>query len=175
MTANKEPRVEIEELIGEIQTGIAKAQEQLSAEQIPLLKSVTLDLVAEARMRIDGGFEFIVVTLGGYWERASSQEIEVTLKPPKPPKLLRKRPRPRPGVADQLANAIVAAGRGVQKAGSNTNVPLVATALKVVLTFVVRAGISAGLKFELQLVTAKLAGQLEKSATHQVTVLFEDP
>lgn len=169
----KDPGVQIERLIGEVQVGIAEAQKDLADNRIPLLKSVTLNLVAEAQREGGGSIGLFIVTFGKKWERELSQEIEVTLEPPssaRSMKLGKQMP-----VADQLAAAIVAAGRGVQQARMNKEIPLVASALKVVLSFVVKADTSGGGKIEILPVTVDLAGKLASSATQKITVLFEDP
>jgi hypothetical protein len=169
----KDPGVQIERLIGEVQVGLAKAQKDLADNRIPLLKSVTLNLVAEAQREGGGSIGLFIVTFGKKWQRDLSQEIEVTLKPPSSihsMKLGKEAP-----VADQLAAAIVAAGRGVQQARMNEKIPLVASALKVVLSFVVKGDTSGGGKIEIVPVTVELSGKLANSATQKITVLFEDP
>jgi len=169
----KEQGVQIERLIGEVQLGLAKAQKELDANRIPLLKSVTLNLVAEAQKQGGGRIGLFIVTLGKKWRGDLSQEIEVTLKPPSPTHPIKVASEV--SVADQLAAAIVSAGRGVQQARLNKEVPLIASALKVVLSFVVKGDTSGGAKIEIVPVTVDLSGKLANSATQKITVVFEDP
>jgi Trypsin-co-occurring domain 2 len=163
----------IDELIHQIQLGLANAQKDLAEEKMPTLNSVTLDLVTEAKVSAGGKINLYIVSFGTKWERDRSQEVEITLKPPSPTA-----PRPvgkQPAVSDQVMNAIVSAGRGVHAASTNKDVPLVATGIKVVINFVVKTDTSGGLKFTIAPVTADLSGDLANSAVQKITVLYQNP
>jgi len=54
-------------------------------------------------------------------------------------------------------------------------VPLVASALKVVLSFVVKGDTSGGVKFEIIPVTVDLSGDVANSAVQKITVVFQNP
>ena len=166
-------QVLISDLVTEVQIGLAKAQKELANQKIPTLKSVTLDLVAEAKVAAGGKINLYIFSFGKKWERDRSQEIEVTLKPPsgKQPVQVAKGP----SISDQLVSAIVDAGKGIQAARQNQIVPLEASGLKVVLSFVVRGDTSGGVKFEILPVTVDLSGDLAKSAIQKITVVYENP
>ncbi len=176
MLAQQSPdgeQILISEIVTEIQVGLARVQKQLDHEKIPKLKSVTLDLVAEAKIEAGGKINLYIFSFGKKWERDRSQEIEVTLKPPRPDQPLAVAKGP--SISDQLVNAIVSAARGIQAARKNPDVPLEASGLKVVLSFVVKGDTSAGAKFQILPVTFDLSGDLAKSAIQKITVLYENP
>lgn len=162
----------IDQLLKEIQIGLRKVQNDLRGEGIPPLQSVTLDLTAEVKKEVGGKINLFIVSFGHKWEKSRSQEIEVTLKPPKPSPLVAKGP---PSVADELVKAIESAAQGVQAARENKDVPLVASALKVVLSFVVTGDTSVGAKFQIAPVTVDLSGDLANSAIQKITVLYQNP
>lgn len=166
-------QVLISDLVTEVQIGLAKAQKELANQRIPTLKSVTLDLVAEAKIAAGGKINLYIFSFGKKWERDRSQEIEVTLKPPsaKQPLQVAKGP----SISDQLVSAVVDAGKGIQAARQNQVVPLEASGLKVVLSFVVKGDTSGGVKFEILPVTVDLSGDLAKSAIQKITVVYENP
>jgi hypothetical protein len=78
-------------------------------------------------------------------------------------------------VSDELVKAIESAARGVQAARQNSDVPLVASGLKVVLSFVVKGDTSGGARFEIVPVTADLSGELANSALQKITVVYQNP
>ena len=163
----------VDEVLTEIQTALAKVQKDLAFEKLPPLKSVTLDLVAEAKIQVGHKINLFIVTFGQKWEKDRSQEIEITLTPPNPNLPLKAAKGP--SVSDELASAIENAAQGVQKARDNKDVPLEASGLKVVLSFVVKGDTSGGAKFEIAPITADLSGDWAHSATQKITVLYQIP
>lgn len=169
----QEPGVEIGELVSRIQAGLTEAQRDLDEQRIPLLESVTLNLVAEAGDAGGGQADRLIVSAGKRRERSRPREIEVTLTPPttRQLRLFTKAP----SVGQQLATAIVSAARGVQEARNRQDVPLVASALKVVINFVVKRDASGEGDFEIVPVTFGMSGDLAATAMHKITLLFQDP
>jgi type II secretory pathway pseudopilin PulG len=161
----------IDQLLKQVQSALARAQTDLRHENIPPLQSVTLDLTAEVKKEVGGTINLFIVTFGHKWEKSRSQEIEVTLKPPAPSQLISKGP----SVSDELVKAIESAARGVQAARANGQVPLVASGLKVVLSFVVTGDTSVGAKFQIVPVTVDLSGDLANSAIQKITVVYQNP
>jgi len=163
--------VEIGKLLKEIQLGLAKAQEGLVSAHVPLfLKSATLNLVAEAKQGIDGTINLFIVTFGKKWEKALTQEIEITLTPPKKlPQSLRGQTL----IGDELAKAVVSAGLGIHESQLDPSVPLVASCLRVVISCVVAGTDHGGLSFKILPVKADLGGELANAATQKVAVVFE--
>jgi len=163
----------IDQLLSEVQLALAKVQQELKSDNMPPLESVTLDLTAEAKKDAGGKINLFIVSFGKKWEKDLSQEIEVTLKPPSPNLPLKVGKAP--SVSDELQAAILSAARGVQKARGDKQVPLVTSALKVVLTFVVKGDTNGGLRFTIAPVTIDLSGELADSATQKITVNFANP
>ena len=163
--------VVIRQLLKEVQIGLGKVQADLHNEGIPPLESVTLDLTAEVKKDVGGKINLFIVSFGQKWEKSRSQEVEVTLKPPKPSQLVGRGP----SVSDELVKAIESAGRGVQAARGDKTVPLVASGLKVVLSFVVTGDTSGGANFQILPVTVDLSGDLVNSAVQKITVVYQNP
>jgi hypothetical protein len=163
----------VDQLLSEVQLALAKVQQELKSDDMPPLESVTLDLTAEAKKDAGGKINLFIVSFGKKWEKDLSQEIEVTLKPPGPNLPLKVGKGP--SVSDELQAAILSAARGVQKARGDKQVPLVTSAVKVVLTFVVKGDTSGGIKFTIAPVTIDLSGELADSATQKITVNFGNP
>ena len=163
----------IDQLLNQVQMGLAKAQKDLSDEAMPTLQSVTLDLKVEAARDAGAKLNLYIISFGRKVEKDGSQEIELTLKPPSSNMALSIGAGP--SVADELVSAIVAAARGVHNARKNKNVPLVTSSLKVVLSFVVKQETSGGVKFTIAPVTADLSGTLTDTSVQKMTVTFENP
>ena len=166
----------IQELVQEIQKGLAKAITELGGQKLLSLKSATLNLVAEATRSDSGNIKLVVASVGTKWEKAFTQEIELTLVPPSVRSEWKGFALKNP-VADQLADAIVSAVRAVKDAPNNTDVPLEPSSLKVVISFVVKwtANLGATGGFQIVPVTVDLGCQATTAATQKITVVFENP
>ena len=164
-------------LVQEVQRGLARAKSDLEGKNLPPLKSVTLNLVAEATGTNTSNINLVVASLGSRWEKAFSQEIELTLVPPKTKEVIVTGAPKQPSIADQLAAAIVSALQGVKDAPHDVTVPLTATSLKVVIAFVVKWSMDVGTKggFQVVPVTVDLGCQATTAATQKITVVFENP
>jgi hypothetical protein len=161
--------ITIQEVLTEVQRGLSDAQHQLVAAKIPPLDSVVLHLLTE--FNVSGGpkFKVLIFSFGKTWDRQQSNELTVTLKPPKadqPAALVST-----PGLASQLVAAIVAAAQGVKDAEAGTP-PLQLASLKAEFGFVVKESTSAGAKFEIVPVSVDLKADWSKKAVHTLTVTF---
>ena len=161
--------VTIQEVLTEVQRGLAEAQQQLVAGKIPPLDSVVLNLQTEYNVQGGPRFKLLIFTFGKTWERQRSNELVITLKPPKPS--LEPQIAATPSLASQLVAAIVAAAQGVRDAETGTP-PLQMTGLRAEFRFVVKESTSAGAKFEILPVSADLSGDWSKKAVHTITVTF---
>lgn len=161
--------ITIQEVLTEVQRALADVQHQLVAAQIPPLDSVVLHLLTEYNVSGGPKFKVLIFSFGKTWERERSNELTITLKPPKAnqqPELLNT-----PGLASQLVAAIVAAAQGVKDAEAGTP-PLQLASLKAEFGFVVKESTSAGAKFEIVPVSADLKADWSKKAVHTITVTF---
>jgi hypothetical protein len=161
--------VTIQEVLTEVQRGLAEAQQQLAAGKIPPLDSVVLNLQTEYNVQGGPRFKLLIFTFGKTWERQRSNELVITLKPPKPS--TEAQITATPSLASQLVAAIVAAAQGIRDAETGTP-PLQLTGLKAEFRFVVKESTSAGAKFEILPVSANLDADWSKKAVHTITVTF---
>lgn len=167
------PGVLIDQLVQQIQIGLAKVQKDLTAQGLPPLDSVTLDLQTEAKRQVGAKINLYVISFGKKWERDRSQEVEITLQPPSPSLPLHAAAAP--SIADELVGAIESAAMGTEKAKANQEVPLRVTGLKAILNFVVQADTSGGLNFKISPITVDFSGDLANSAIQKITVLYQTP
>lgn len=161
--------ITIQEVLTEIQRGLSDAQQILVAAKIPPLDSVVLNLQTEFNVQGGPKFKLLIFSFGKTWERQRSNELVLTLKPPKPSTDVQVSATP--GLADQLVTAIVAAAQGVKDAESGTPALQLAT-LKAEFGFVVKESTSADVKFEIVPVTADLKADWSRKAVHTITVTF---
>jgi len=161
--------ITIQEVLTEVQRGLSDAQRQLVAAKIPPLDSVVVHLLTEYHVSGGPKFKVLIFSFGKTWERERSNELTITLRPPRAdqqPELLNT-----PGLASQLVTAIVAAAQGVKDAEAGTP-PLQLANLKAEFGFVVKESTSAGAKFEIVPVSADLKADWSKKAVHTITVTF---
>lgn len=161
--------VTIQEVLTEIQRGLSDAQQILVAAKMPPLDSVVLNLQTDYNVQGGPKFKLLIFSFGKSWERQRSNELVLTLKPPKPSAEVQVSTGP--GLANQLVAAIVAAAQGVKAAESGTP-PLQLATLKAEFGFVVKESSSAGVKFEIVPVSADLKADWSKKAVHTITVTF---
>ena len=161
--------VTIQEVLTEVQRGLAEAQQRLVAGKTPPLDSVVLNLQTEYNVQGGPRFKLLIFTFGKTWERQRSNELVITLKPPKPS--LEPQITATPSLASQLVAAIVAAAQGVNDA-ETVSPPLQLTGLKAEFRFVVKESTSAGAKFEILPISADLNADWSKKAVHTITVTF---
>ena len=161
--------ITIQEVLTEVQRGLSEAQQQLVAAKIPPLDSVVLHLLTEYNVSGGPKFKVLIFSFGRTWERQRSNELVITLKPPKP--AVEVQAAGTPGLASQLVAAIVAAAHGVRDAETGTP-PLQLASLKAEFGFVVKESTSAGVKFEIVPVSSDVKADWSKTAVHTITVTF---
>ena len=161
--------ITIQEVLTEVQRGLSEAQQQLVAAKIPPLDSVVLHLLTEYNVSGGPKFKVLIFSFGKTWERQRSNELVITLKPPKPQ--VEVQATGTPGLATQLVAAIVAAAQGVRDAETGTP-PLQLASLKAEFGFVVKESTSAGVKFEIVPVGSDIKADWSKKAVHTITVTF---
>ncbi len=164
--------ITVQEVLNEIQRGLSGAQQELVAGKIPPLDSVVLNLLTEYNAKGGPKFRILIFSFGKTWEKQRSNQLVLTLKPPKPE--VEQPLGGTAGISTQLVAAIVAAAQGVKEAESGKP-PLLLDSLKAEFSFVVKEVTSGGVKFEIVPVSAELSGDLSKKAVHTVTVTFAKP
>lgn len=161
--------ITIQEVLTEVQRGLSDAQQLLLAANIPPLDSVVLNLQTEYNVQGGPKFKLLIFSFGKTWERQRSNELVLTLKPPKPSTDVQRANTT--GLANQLVAAIVAAAQGVKDAESGSP-PLQLATLKAEFGFIVKESTSAGGKFEIVPVSADVKVEWSKKAVHTITVTF---
>ena len=165
--------VAIDSVLNEIQRGLTQAQVTIADSKLPPLESVTLTLQTQ-RYDKKGGpkFTLFIISFGQTWEKQSSNELTLVLKPPQ--KTATEEVGTPVGLSNQLVDAIVSAARGVQAAKDRTP-PLLLDSMKAEFGFVVNTNTSGGIKFEIVPVSAEMSGELSKKAVHKISVSFANP
>lgn len=163
--------VTIQEVLTEIQRGLSDAQQQLLTAKIPPLDNVVLTLETDYNIRGGPKFKLLIFTFGRTWERQRSNELVLTLKPPKPS--VDVQVTATPNLARQLVAAIVAAAQGVRDAETGTP-PLQLSGLKAEFRFVVKESTTADAKFEIVPVSGDVKADWSKTAVHTIAVTFRN-
>ena len=170
----------IDAVLAEVQAGIDIAQDRLATANIcsgscPHLKEVTVSLEAVLKKVENVGFKFLIFSFGKKIEDAQAQKIQLNLKPPPP---VSGQSLTKESLSSILADAIVDAVNGVQRAENDKKFPLRLETFEVELSFVVLVEDSGGvnapkisiLPIDIDFGAAK---QLSKTNTHKVKVVFE--
>lgn len=164
------PASEIDQIIGEIQVGLLRAQNEAAARNLPALKSVTLELETEFAYSAGGELNLYVVSVGGNIEKDKIQRLSMTLTPPAP---YSEEPIAQGEISENLSSAILAAAQGVANTRKRKP-PLALTKLEAEIRFVVKATGKAGVKLEILPITADIKGDISKNAVQAITVSFEE-
>lgn len=159
-------QIVIDQVLSEIQKAQQNAQNRITDPDFPELESVLLTLQTAVTIGVGGKIKFLIFSFGMSWEKEQSQELVLTLTPPRPggPKMR--------SLADELADAIVDAAEGVKKAKTGEP-PLLLDRLNASIAFVVTEQVSGGASFEIKLVTLELSGNLKKKALHKIELRFK--
>ena len=158
--------VVIEEVLSEVQKALQEAQPHISDPNFPPLESVVLTLQTAITIGFGGVVKWLIFSFGMSWQKEQSQEMVLTLTPPRVSALEKGE------LAMQLAKAIVAAAEGVKKAKDGTP-PLDLNAFNAIVSFVVTLDGSAKAGFDLKPVTLELSGNLKKKALHKIELRFK--
>ena len=164
--------VAIDAVLDEIQKGLVDAQSRIANLHVPPLSSVALTLQTQYDAKGGPKFKLFVISFGATWERQTSNELDITLKPPPPHAAVQMGKTQ--GLSEQLVNAIVAVAEGVKNAPSRQP-PITLDNLKVEIQFVITTDVSGGGQFAILPVSAELSGDLSKKAVHKVSVVFSNP
>jgi len=161
----------LDNVLIEVQGALQKAQDVLAASSLPPLQSVQLTLHTQAERDATGKVRVLLMSLGGGPGASASQELVLTLIPPKP----RAEPRtalvPPPTAADSIVGFIQAAAEAV-KAAESGKPPLEAKTLTLDLAFTVTQSASGGLQFEVGFVSANVGGEVRSASEQRIKITF---
>jgi hypothetical protein len=163
--------VAIEAVIDQVKQALADVQNQLSSADLPPLNTVTLTLQTVAAKQDGVSVKLWVISLGGKWEKDSTQEITIVLTPPRPGGA---RNVSTENLTKSLEEAIVSAAQGLKKAGRSPNA-LILKSLDVTLSFTVKTGVNGDANVQILPLGPDLSGALNKTAVQTLKLSFGLP
>jgi hypothetical protein len=158
-------------VLAEVQGALQRAQDVLAASSLPPLQSVQLTLHTQAERDAAGRVKVLFIGFGGGPGASASQEVVLTLVPPKPKAQARPAFEPPRTAADTIVGFIEAAAQAV-RAAEGGNPPLQAKSLTVDLSFTVTQSASGGLQFDFGPVSASAAGDTRSSSEQRIKITF---
>ncbi len=163
--------VEIQNILTEVQKALEVSAEKLKGTPMPPLDSVTLTLAASAAQQTGGKISLFFIAFGRSVQREATQELVLTLTPPKAERMALAPPKKT--LAEQLVDAIVGAVKGVQAARADKETPLELQTLEVSLAFVVEKDTSPGGSFTIQPVTLSFGADFKDKAVQKLRLVFK--
>jgi hypothetical protein len=170
-TARPASGTSLESVLVEVQGALQSAQDVLAASSLPPLQSVQLTLHTQAEKDATGKVKVLFIGFGGGPGTSASQEVVLTLVPPKPKPEARPAFAPAPTAAGTIVGFIQAAAQAV-RAAEGGKPPLEARSLTLDLTFTVTQSASGGLQFDFGPVTASVAGDTRNSSEQRIKITF---
>jgi NTP-dependent ternary system trypsin peptidase co-occuring protein len=164
------PGPPLDSVLKEVQRGLQKAQDALAASSLPQLKSVQLALHTQVQKDATGKIAILVVSVGGGEGASTSQDLALTLTPPKP-NLMRPLTHAQATVADSIVELIQEAAQTAENAKKGP-FPLEAEKLTLEFAFTVTSSLDGGLKFSLGSMSADVGGSVKNAAQQKVTITF---
>lgn len=141
---------------------------------LPGLSSVRIALQTVHDDRVSGEADYLIVALRGYYDRAMTQEVDLTLVPQPPPKN-RARFQP-PDLAQSLTRAIAAAQKQIKAAYSHGGHVLNTQEIDVQLQFTVVWSVGGGVgQWRISPVSLSATDDYSRSTTDTITVAFIAP
>lgn len=157
-------------MLEEVQAALVRVNDLTAEDELPRLKSVELSLQTSIAKDASGRFAFFVISLGGQTAETSVQSLTVVLSPPPPGTSA---PVGRADLAETLAEAIVAAARGLKPA-LKRDPPLALEQLVAELRFAVDTSGSAGIKAELVPITVDVGAKISSTQIQTIKVTFAE-
>lgn len=162
--------VEIQKILTEVQQALEVTAIRLKDFSMPALESVTLTLQASVVRDLGGKINLLIISFGHSVQRETTQELTLTLTPPKGDQ--KGLVAPKATLSDQLVDAIVGAVQGVQKARDGKP-PLELQGLETSLSFVVEKDTSGKGDFAIQPVTVSLGADFKDKAVQKLKLVFK--
>lgn len=141
---------------------------------LPALSSVRIALQTVHDNRVSGEADFLIVALRGYYDKAMTQEVDLTLVPQPPPKN-RAHFQP-PNLAQSLTDAIAAAQKQIKATYRNGAHVLNTQEIDVELQFTVVWSVGGGVgQWRISPVALSASDDYSRSTTDTITVAFTAP
>ena len=174
-TAKPAPGASLESVLTEVQGALQRAQAVLAASDLPPLQSVQLILHTQAEKDATGKVKVLFIGFGGGPGASASQELVLTLIPPKP----KAEPKTEfravfalpPTAADSIVGFIQAAAEAVKTAEGGTP-RLEAKSLTLDLAFTVTQALGGGLQFDFGMVSVSATGDTKNSSEQRIKITF---
>jgi hypothetical protein len=158
--------VALDQLLSDIQQALIKVRDADDVSAQLRLENVRLNLRGTVAYDASGGVKLLVVSLGGGGSETSTQEIELTLEPP------RAADRSKVSAsAAPLADAIIEAARDVKRAASR-DPPLHLKELSATISFTVEKHVDGSAGFHILPVTIDMGGKVRKEDVQKITIAF---
>lgn len=166
--ATAQNRPPVSQLVNEVQDALSIVSKRLKKDELPPLDQAEITLQTTISSKAGGGFEFFIVTLGGEVTEEEVQTMVLTLKPPPPAS---EDPVSKSDFSDALANAIIAAARGVAPA-MKREPKLDLTKLDASISFGVKTDGKVGAKLIFVPITVNFGGGVSKNTLHKVKLVY---
>ena len=163
----------LDSVLKEVQGGLQRAQDTLAASSLPQLQSVQLTLHTQVRKDTTGKITILVINVGGSQGVSASQDLVLTLIPPKPGAM-----RPLVAAPTTVADSIVELIKEAAQAAENARkppFPLQAKTVTLEFAFTVTDSLDGGLKFNLGSVSADAGGSTKNGSQQKITITFAAP
>jgi len=163
--------VAIDSVITQVKQALGDVQNQLVTEGLPPLKQVDLSLQTIATNQGGASIKLRVVTLGGTHETDITQQIDLTLAPPKPGGTQKVSAI---ALTRNLEDAIISAAEGIKNAGAKPN-PLVPTNLVVTLSFAVKDTVKGDANITILPLGPDISGSVARNSVQTLKLTFAAP
>ena len=159
----------IEKLLSEVQKALLDVQARLKDSSFPELESVVLTVRTALAFSGTAKISYVVLSLGVGVQAEKVQELVLTLTPPPRDSAVRTQ-----SIANQLADAIVEAAKGVRNAQGGKP-PLRLQSLKASISFALTVEISGSVKVpKITPITLELSASLKDTALHKIEITFKN-
>jgi hypothetical protein len=158
--------VPFDEVLSSVQQTLIKIRDVTETDSLPALQSVELDVRASLVREGGGAVKVVILELGTHASAETTQEIKLTLAPP--------RPGDRSEVARSvapLADAIIEAARAARKAATR-DPPLHLAKLEATIAFAIEKDASGSGGFRLLPITVDLGGKVQQSDIQRIALTF---
>ena len=141
---------------------------------LPGLSSVRIALQTVHDNRVSGEADYLIVALRGYYDKAMTQEVDLTLVPQPPAK--NRAHFQAPNLAQALTDAIAAAQKQIKTTYQNGNHVLSTQEIDVQLQFTVAWSVGGGVgQWRISPVSLSASDDYSRSTTNTITVAFTAP
>lgn len=168
--------VPLDSVLTEVQRGLQKAQDDLSASGLGKVQSVQLTLHTQSEEDKTGKLGIFVISVGGGPGASASQDLVLTLRPPASTNTtsMNKMTNAPPTVADSIVALIKEAAHAAETARKGKP-PLDAENLTLELAFTVTNSVKGGLQFDLGTVAGEMGSSKKNASQQRIKITIAPP